>query len=74
MIAGFKYDELVEKIGGRFKLTALIQKRLQELIRNGETIGSVGTSRAFERVVREISEGTITLLPDLGSTPTSPLS
>ena len=32
MIDELKSIELVEKVGGRFKLTALIQKRLMELM------------------------------------------
>lgn len=32
MIEALKSDEIVTKVGGRFKLTALIQRRLQELI------------------------------------------
>ena len=32
MIEALKSDEIVNKVGGRFKLTALIQKRLIELM------------------------------------------
>ena len=32
MIEALKSDEIVNKMGGRFKLTALIQKRLKELL------------------------------------------
>lgn len=32
MIEALKSEELVEKVGGRFKLTALIQRRLVELV------------------------------------------
>ena len=32
MIEALKSDELVNKVGGRFKLTALIQHRLVELV------------------------------------------
>ncbi|HEX2974205.1 MAG TPA: DNA-directed RNA polymerase subunit omega [Tepidisphaeraceae bacterium] len=32
MIEALKSDEIVNKIGGRFKLTALIQKRMMELM------------------------------------------
>jgi len=32
MIEALKSDEIVNKIGGRFKLTALIQKRMLELM------------------------------------------
>ena len=36
MIEALKSDDIVNKLGGRFKLTALIQKRLKELIIDGE--------------------------------------
>jgi DNA-directed RNA polymerase subunit omega len=32
MIEALKSDAIVEKLGGRFKLTALIQRRLGEII------------------------------------------
>jgi DNA-directed RNA polymerase subunit omega len=32
MIEALKSDEIVNKVGGRFKLTALIQKRMFELM------------------------------------------
>jgi len=35
MIEALKSDEIVKKMGGRFKLTALIQRRLKELIIDG---------------------------------------
>ena len=37
MIEDLKNIELVKKVGGRFKLTALIQKRLMELMQGGAT-------------------------------------
>ena len=35
MIEALKSDEIVTKMGGRFKLTALIQRRLYELVIEG---------------------------------------
>jgi DNA-directed RNA polymerase subunit omega len=35
MIEALKSDDIVKKMGGRFKLTALIQRRLRELIIDG---------------------------------------
>jgi len=32
MIEALKSDEIVRKVGGRFKLTALVQRRWQELL------------------------------------------
>lgn len=35
MIEALKSDEIVRKLGGRFKLTALIQRRMKELVVDG---------------------------------------
>ncbi len=35
MIEALKNDDIVRKLGGRFKLTALIQRRLKELVVDG---------------------------------------
>lgn len=35
MIEALKSDDIVNKLGGRFKLTALIQRRLKELVIDG---------------------------------------
>ena len=32
MIEGLKNDDIIDKMGGRFRLTALIQRRLVELM------------------------------------------
>ena len=38
MIEALKSDEIVKKVGGRFRLTALIQKRRLELIRGARAL------------------------------------
>jgi DNA-directed RNA polymerase subunit omega len=38
MIEALKSEEIVEKVGGRFKLTALIQKRLVELMQGARPL------------------------------------
>ncbi len=62
MIEELKSDEIIDKVGGRFKLTALIQKRWLELMR-GESRPMVDPSGlgTLEVVVREILEGKITI-------------
>ena len=37
MIDTLKHDDLIQKIGGRFKLTALIQRRWLELLRGARS-------------------------------------
>ncbi len=62
MIELLKSDEIINKVGGRFKLTALIQKRWLELMR-GESRPMVDPTRRqlLEVVVREILEGKIAI-------------
>ena len=38
MIEALKSDDIVNKVGGRFRLTALIQKRRVELMRGGRAL------------------------------------
>jgi len=64
MIEALRSDEIVNKVGGRFKLTALIQRRLKELIVDGERplVDRQGRTD-LEVVVAEIEAGLI--VPDL---------
>ncbi len=62
MIEDLKSDEIIEKVGGRFKLTSLIQKRWLELMRNeGAPMVKPGGRQMLELVVQEILEGKITI-------------
>ena len=38
MIEALKSEEIVKKVGGKFRLTALIQKRLRELIQDSRPL------------------------------------
>lgn len=38
MIEDLKSTEIINKVGGKFKLTALIQKRLDELMQGGRPL------------------------------------
>jgi DNA-directed RNA polymerase subunit omega len=62
MIDELKSTELVEKVGGRFKLTALIQKRLMELMQGSRPLieDTEGKSQ-LEIVVEEIKQDKITI-------------
>lgn len=58
MIEALKSDEVVKKLGGRFKLTALIQRRLKELIVDGarplvERQGRTDLEVVIEEIVQE---------------------
>jgi DNA-directed RNA polymerase subunit omega len=62
MIDELKSIELVEKVGGRFKLTALIQKRLLELMQGGRPlIEDTEGKTQLEIVVEEIKQDKITI-------------
>ena len=62
MIEELKSTELINKVGGRFKLTALIQKRLDELLQGARPLieNSEGKTH-LEIVVQEILQDKITI-------------
>jgi DNA-directed RNA polymerase subunit omega len=62
MIDELKSQELIDKVGGRFKLTALVQKRLSELMQGGRPlIKDVENKSMIEIVIQEILQDKITL-------------
>lgn len=62
MIEELKSTEIVNKVGGRFKLTALIQKRLQELMGGARPlIDDTEGKTQLEIVVQEILQDKIAI-------------
>jgi DNA-directed RNA polymerase subunit omega len=62
MIEELKSTEIVAKVGGRFKLTALVQKRLQELLEGARPlIEDTEGKTQLEIVVQEILQDKITI-------------
>lgn len=61
MIEAFKSDEIVEKVGGKFKLCALIQRRLQQLLDGARPLVARDGRTDLELVVEEILQDKITL-------------
>ena len=61
MIEALKSDEIVNKVGGRFKLTALIQKRLLELMNNARPLVDNDGLTEMETVVQEILQDKIAI-------------
>jgi DNA-directed RNA polymerase subunit omega len=61
MIEALKSDEIVNKIGGRFKLTALIQKRMMELMDGARPLVERGGLTDLEVVIQEILQDKITI-------------
>ena len=61
MIEALKSDEIVQKVGGRFRLTALIQKRRLELINGARALVERRPDMTdMEVVIEEILQDKIT--------------
>jgi DNA-directed RNA polymerase subunit omega len=61
MIEELKSTNLINKVGGRFKLTALIQKRLDELVQGARPlIEDTEGKTMLEIVIQEILRDKIT--------------
>ncbi len=61
VIEALKSDEIVEKLGGRFKLTALIQRRLGEIIQGARPLVEREGRSDLEVVIEEILQDKITV-------------
>jgi DNA-directed RNA polymerase subunit omega len=61
MIEALKSDEIVQKIGGRFKLCALIQRRLEQLVDGARPLVERNGRSDLEIVIEEILQDKITL-------------
>jgi len=61
MIEALKSDEIVNKVGGRFKLTALIQKRMLELMDGSRPLVERGGMTDLEVVVQEILQDKVAI-------------
>jgi DNA-directed RNA polymerase subunit omega len=63
MLDELKEEEIVNKVGGRFKLSTLIQKRMVALNRGARPLVELQTKNPMEVVIREIMEDKIYLDP-----------
>ena len=61
MIEALKSDEIVRKMGGRFKLTALIQKRMLELMDGARPLVDREGLTDLEVVIQEILQDKIAI-------------
>ena len=61
MIQALKSDDIVNKVGGRFKLTALIQKRMLELMDGARPLVERGSMTDLEVVIQEILQDKIAI-------------
>ena len=60
MIEALKSDEIVNKVGGKFRLTALIQRRLAELVDGARPLVEREGRTDLELVIEEIMQDKIT--------------
>ena len=62
MLQELKNDEIVKKVGGKFKLVALMQKRMQELLQGGRPLIDDATGMTMLEIVsQEILQDKITI-------------
>ncbi|HAC92715.1 MAG TPA: DNA-directed RNA polymerase subunit omega [Planctomycetaceae bacterium] len=61
MLEALKEEEIVNKVGGRFKLSTLIQKRLVQLNRGSRPLVETIATDKMEIVLQEILQDKITL-------------
>jgi DNA-directed RNA polymerase subunit omega len=57
-------EDLVKKVGGRYKLTVLIQKRLRELNRNSPKLIENNGVNPIDKVLAEIQDDMIELVTE----------
>ena len=58
-------DELAEKIGGRYRFTVLVQKRVKELIRGATRLIESDSKNLIQVAIEEIKQGKIGIEPIL---------
>ena len=61
MLEALKEEEIVNKVGGRFKLSTLIQKRLVQLNRGSRPLVDNPSKNKMETVLQEILQDKIFL-------------
>ncbi len=62
MIEDLKSEKILNKVGGKFKLTALVQRRMSELLQGGRPlIKDIENKTMLEIVVQEILQDKITI-------------
>ena len=57
-------DELEERVGGRFSLTALLQKRVRELVAGAPRLVETKSDNPIDIAIEEVRAGKIELVPE----------
>ena len=60
MIEMLKNEDIVDRVGGRFKLSSLIQKRWRELMMGARPMVEPAGLTEMEIVVKELMDGKLT--------------
>lgn len=61
MIEMLKDDKIVNELGGRFKLTALVQHRVRELMEGARPLVERAGQTDFQVAMQEVAEGKIAI-------------
>lgn len=65
MIEELRNDDIINKVGGRFRLAAIIQKRWRQLMQGARPMVDTKGLTDMEVIVKEIMEGKIEVeVPD----------
>ena len=59
MIEDLRNEDIINQVGGRFRFTALVQKRWRELMMGARPMVEPGKKTPLEIAIREIAEGKI---------------
>jgi len=57
-------DELDVKVGGRFKLTALLQKRIRELVAGAPRLVDIRSDNPIDVAIAEVRAGKVELVAE----------
>jgi DNA-directed RNA polymerase subunit omega len=57
-------DELDQKVGGRFRLTSLLQKRIRELVAGAPRLVEIKSDNPIDVAIAEVRAGKIELVAE----------
>jgi DNA-directed RNA polymerase omega subunit len=60
---GYAEESIIEKVGGRFRLSALVQKRLQELNKGQRPMVEPKAEDPMDVVIEEIDQDKLNFVP-----------
>jgi len=64
MARKYDEDEIIGKVGGRFKLASLLEKRYKELLFGARPLVEVDSNDPLDILLTEVVEGKIELIPE----------